>query len=60
MVFTQHATTAQISIEVIVPEAQHRLLYRLINAPFKALQECRHVKAKPQVAELLLRQEAVA
>jgi hypothetical protein len=32
----------------------------MINARFKTLQERWHVQAKPQVAELLLGQEAVA
>ncbi len=47
-------------IEVILPEARRRPRYRLINAPFKALQERGQSKVKPQVAELLLRKQAVA
>ena len=36
-VFTQHATTGQAPIEVIMPEARSMPLYRLINDPFRAL-----------------------
>ena len=43
-VFTQHATTGQAPIEVIVPEARRMPLYRLINDPFRALQERGNVK----------------
>ena len=38
-VFTQHATTGQAPIEVVMPEARSMPLYRLINDPFRALQE---------------------
>jgi transposase-like protein len=52
--FTQRATDAQAPIEVIVPEARRMPLYRLINDPFRALQERGHVKEQPTIAELLL------
>ena len=42
----QQATTGQAPIEVIVPEARRMPLYRLINDPFRALQERGHVKLK--------------
>ena len=41
-------------IEVIVPEARRMPLYRLINDPFRALQERENVKGTPQMADLLL------
>jgi transposase-like protein len=59
-VFTQQATTGQAPIEVIVPEARRMPLYRLINDPFRALQERAHVKEQPQMAELLLPNAAAA
>ncbi len=52
--FTQRATDAKAPIEVIVPEARCMPLYRLINDPFRALQERGHVKEQPTIAELLL------
>jgi transposase-like protein len=52
--FTQRATDAQAPIEVIVPEARRMPLYRLINDPFRTLQERGHVKEQPTIAELLL------
>ncbi len=52
--FTQRATDAQAPIEVIVPEARRMPLYRLINDPFRALQERGYVKEQPTIAELLL------
>jgi len=52
--FTQRATDAQAPIEVLVPEARRMPLYRLINDPFRALQERGHVKEQPTIAELLL------
>ena len=59
-VFTQHATTGQAPIEVIVPEARRMPLYRLIDDPFRALQERAIVKPKAQMADLLRPQEATA
>jgi transposase-like protein len=59
-VFTQHATTSQAPIEAILPEARRMPLYRLINDPFGALQERRHVKAPATMADLLRPQEAAA
>jgi len=59
-VFTQHATTGQAPIEVIVPEAQTMPLYRLINDPFRALQEWGDVKREAGMADLLRPQEAAA
>lgn len=57
-VFTQHATTGQAPIEVILPEARQMPLYRLINDPFRALQEREYVKATAPMADLLPPQEA--
>ncbi|MGH8056914.1 MAG: DDE-type integrase/transposase/recombinase [Candidatus Entotheonellia bacterium] len=57
-VFTQHATTGQAPIEVILPEARRMPLYRLINDPFRALQERNDVKPAAHMADLLLAQEA--
>jgi hypothetical protein len=59
-VFTQHATTGQAPIEVIVPEAQSMPLYRLSNDPVRALQERGDVKREAGMADLLRPQEAVA
>ena len=57
-VFTQHATTGQAPIEVIVPEARSMPLYRLINDPFRALQERADVKSEAPMADLLRPQAA--
>jgi hypothetical protein len=57
-VVTQHATTGQAPLEVMVPEARRMPLYRLINDPFRALQERENVKGTPQMADLLRPQEA--
>jgi transposase-like protein len=59
-VFTQHATTGHAPIEVIVPEARRMPLYRLINDPFRALQEWGNVKGTPHMADLLQPEEATA
>ncbi|MBI3328537.1 MAG: hypothetical protein HYZ81_17780 [Nitrospinae bacterium] len=59
-VFTQHATTGQAPIEVIVPEARRMPLYRLINAPFRALQERENVKGTPTMADVFRPQAALA
>jgi transposase-like protein len=59
-VFTQHATTGQAPIEVIMPEARRMPLYRLINDPFRALQERGNVKEKPKMADLFLLKAAAA
>ena len=56
----QHATTGQAPIEVIVPEARSMPLYRLINDPFRALQERGDVKREAEMADLFQSQEAVA
>ena len=58
--FTPHATTGHAPIAVIVPEARRMPLYRLINDPFRALQERESVKAPATMADLLRPQEAVA
>ena len=58
--FTQHATTGQAPIEVIVPEARRMPLYRLINDPFRALQERASVKSEATMADLLRPQAAAA
>jgi transposase-like protein len=57
-VFTQQATTGQAPIEVIVPEARRMPLYRLINDPFRALQEREAVKSEVTLADLLRPQAA--
>jgi transposase-like protein len=59
-VFTQQATTGQAPIEVIMPEARSMPLYRLINDPFRALQERGDVKREAKMADLLCPQEAAA
>jgi len=59
-VFTQQATTGQAPIEVIMPEARSMPLYRLINDPFRALQEQADVKQEAEMADLLRPQEAAA
>jgi transposase-like protein len=59
-VFTQHATTGQAPIEAIVPQARSMPLYRLINDPFRALQERGDVKREVEMADLLRPQEAAA
>jgi hypothetical protein len=51
--FTQHATTGHAPIEVILPEARQMPLYRLINDPFRALQEREAVKSEVTMADLL-------
>ena len=56
-VFTQHATTGQAPIETLLPEARRMPLYRLINAPFRALQERNYVQPEAHMADLLLAQE---
>jgi transposase-like protein len=58
--FTQRATDGQAPIEVIVPEARRMPLYRLINDPFRALQERGNVKGTPHMADLLQPEEATA
>jgi hypothetical protein len=57
-VFTPHVTTGQAPIEVIMPEAHRIPLYRLINGPFRALQERASVKSEATMADLLRPQEA--
>jgi transposase-like protein len=52
-VFTQRTSTGQAPIEVIVPEARSMPLYRLINDPFRALQERGDVKREAKMADLL-------
>jgi hypothetical protein len=52
--FTQHATTGQAPIEMIIPEARRMPLYRLINDPFRVLQERESVKPEATMADLLL------
>jgi hypothetical protein len=48
------ASTGQAPIETILPEAWRVPLYRLINDPFRALQERGSVKPKPTMADLRL------
>jgi hypothetical protein len=59
-VFTQQATTGQAPIAVIVPEARRMPLYRLINDPFRALQERESVISEATMADLLRPQAAGA
>ena len=59
-VFTQRDSTGHAPIEVLVPEARRMPLYRLINDPFRALQEWGYVKLEPEMADLLRPQEAAA
>jgi transposase-like protein len=59
-VFTQHASTGQAPIEVIMPEARRMPLYRCINDPFRALQERGYVKREAEMADLLRPQETTA
>jgi transposase-like protein len=59
-VFTQHATTGQAPIEVLVPEARRMPLYRVINDPFRALQERGAVRPTGSMADLLVGQAAAA
>jgi hypothetical protein len=58
--FTQHAATGQAPIEVIVSEARSMPLYRLINDPFRALQERADVKPEVSMADFLRPQAAGA
>jgi hypothetical protein len=57
---TQHATPGPAPIEVIVPEARRMPLYRLINDPFRALQERASVKSEATMADLLRPQATAA
>jgi hypothetical protein len=59
-VFTQQASTGRAPIEAIVPEARRMPLYRLINDPFRALQERTDVKPEATMADVLLPQAAAA
>ena len=59
-VFTQQATTGQAPIEVLVPEARRMPLYRLINVPFRALQERESDISEATMADLLRPQAAGA
>lgn len=56
--FTQQATPGRAPIEAILPEARSMPLYRLINDPFRALQEWESVKLEATMADLLLPQAA--
>jgi transposase-like protein len=58
--FTQRASTGQAPIEGILPEARRMPLYRLINDPFRALQERGYVKREAEMADLLRPKAAVA
>jgi hypothetical protein len=58
--FTQRDADSQAPIDVIVPEARRMPLYRLINDPFRALQERRHVKPTVKMADFLLSKAAAA
>lgn len=58
--FTQRAVDGQAPIEVMVPEARRMPLYRLINDPFRALQERGNVKPQVKMADFLLGKAAAA
>jgi len=58
--FTQRCIDGHAPIEVIMPEAPHMPLYRLINDPFRSLQKWRNVKEKANMADFLLLNQAVA
>lgn len=58
--FTQCASTGQAPIEAIVPEARRMPLYRLINDPFRALQERESVKSEATIADVLRPKAAAA
>lgn len=51
-VFTQRDSTGQAPLEVIMPEVRRMPLYRLINDPFRALQERESVKLEAILADL--------
>jgi hypothetical protein len=51
--FTQRSSTGQAPIESVMPEARQMPLYRLINDPFRALQEREHVKLTRTVADFV-------
>ena len=59
-VLTPHASTGQAPIAVILPEARYRPLYRLLNDPFRALQERGDVKREVERADWLRPQAAAA
>jgi hypothetical protein len=59
-VFTPHATTGQAPSAVVLPEARSLPLYRLINDPFRALQERQSVKSEATMADVLRPQVAGA
>src|SRR5262245_33263346 len=56
---TQRGSTGQAPIAGIMPEARRMPLYRLLNAPFRALQERNAVTPEAHMADLL-RPQAVA
>ncbi len=58
--FTQRATDGQTPIEVILPGARGMPLYRLINDPFRALQEREAVQSEATMADLLVPEAAAA
>jgi transposase-like protein len=58
--FTQRASTGQAPIAVILPEARRMPLYRLINDPFRALQERGYVKREVEMTDLLRPKAAAA
>jgi hypothetical protein len=59
-VCTPQATTGHAPIDVIVPEARRMPLYRLINDPFRALQERASVISEATMADVLRPQAAGA
>ena len=59
-VCTQPATTGPAPIAVLLPAARSLPLYRLINDPFRALQERENVKREVGMADVLRPQEAAA
>jgi hypothetical protein len=51
--FTQQASNGQAPIEVILPKARRMPLYRMINDPFRALQERESIKPEATMADML-------
>lgn len=58
--FTQRAVDGKAPIEAIVPEASRMPLYRLLNDPFGALWELKHVKPQVTMADFLSLHHAAA
>jgi hypothetical protein len=59
-VFTSWACNGQALIEVIMPDARHVPPYRLINGPFRELQERGCVKPKATMTDVVVGKGAAA